>query len=313
MIKNNLKLLIKELIGKTIKISNLTKSVSKDKFYIFCYHEVTDYPSVFQKKNKLYVTKKVFIKQIKFIKRLFRIASPNELINGKNCKNSALITFDDGYANSFRYALPHLNKNKIVPIFFLNMSAIKNKLPLLPASIEYLEKNLNKFNVFIDNQKISKPTSLFIKPSQFKKFNDDINLRKKKINTYQGKMIDFNFLTKNQKNSSFFIANHLYEHYNCKALNNYELIHLIMLNVKILKKFRNNINFFSFPNGVPNLCFEKINVNLIKSLKFKKAFSSGNKVNFNSNRFLLDRINLNNDDNTFNKFLFKIFQSTKRT
>ena len=45
---------------------------------------------------------------------------------------------------------------------------------------------------------------------------------------------------------------------------------------------------------------------------YKKAFSSGNSVNNNSKKFLLDRINLNDEDNTYNKFLFKIFQSRMR-
>lgn len=311
MIKNNLKLLIKELIGKTINLSNLSESLSNDKFFIFCYHEITDKPSIFQKKNKLYVTKKVFIKQISFIKRLFKTINPNEINSSKHLKNSALITFDDGYINSFNYALPYLNENRIFPIFFLNMNTIKNKIPLLPASIEFLEMNLKKFNLFVDKQNISQPTSLSIKPSQFNEFSDYISLNQKKINNYQGKMINFSFLKKKQKDKTFFIANHLYEHYNCLALDKNELTYFSKLNSQILKQFKNNINFFSFPNGVPDLCFNKKNIDLIKNLKFKKVFSSGNKANLSSKKFLLDRISLNNDDNTFNKFLFKIFQSNK--
>ena len=125
MITIKLKLLIKELIGKTINISNTTKNFTADKFYIFSFHEVTDNPSVFQKKNKLFVTKKVFKNQIKFIKRLFKIINPEELASNKNVKNSALITFDDGYFNSFNYALNILKKSKIVPIFFFKYEHYK--------------------------------------------------------------------------------------------------------------------------------------------------------------------------------------------
>ncbi len=179
MISNALKLFIKELIGKSINISNSTDTLIKDKFYIFSFHEITDNPSVFQKKNKLFVSKKVFNKQISFIKKLFTIIEPNQIFEKKNIKNSALITFDDGYYNAFNYGLKILSKFRIKPIFFLNMSAIKSQIPLLPASIEYLELNSKKFNNYIKKFNISKPVSLSIKPKQFSIFSNEINLKKK--------------------------------------------------------------------------------------------------------------------------------------
>lgn len=311
MIKDNFKLFVKELIGKTINVSNITKNIIRDKFYIFCYHEVTDNPSIFQKKNKLFVSKNVFKKQINFLNQLFTIIDPDKLKFARNNENSALITFDDGYYNSFNEALNFLNKLEIKPLFFLNMSSIKDLVPLLPASIEYLKSNNNKFNNYIKKYKINEPVSLHIKPSQFINFENFIKLNNNQINIYQGKMVSFDFLKKKQKNNTFFIADHLYEHYNCLALNKNELTRLTKKNYEILKKFKNYINFFSFPNGVPNICFNKSNVYLIKKLKYKKAFSSGNSANLSSKKFLLDRINLNNDDDTLNKILLKIYRSTK--
>tara|TARA_B100000787_G_scaffold164870_1_gene148069 strand:- start:141 stop:1079 length:939 start_codon:yes stop_codon:yes gene_type:complete len=309
MMTNNLKLCVKELIGKTIDISNLTKTLINDKFYIFSFHEITDSPSIFQKKNKLFVTKKIFKDQINFIKKLFKVINPEELISNKVVKNSALITFDDGYLNSFHYGLDILSRLKITPVFFLNMSAIKNQIPLLPASIEYLELYYKNFNYFIKKHKLSKPVSLSIKPSQFIMLNDYIKFNKNKINKYQGKMVSYNYLKKEHKKKKFFIADHLYEHYNCLALNKVELDSIANKNSRILKNFNNFINIFSFPNGVPNICFNKKNVNWIKKLNYAKAFSNGNTTNSNSKKFLLDRISLNNDDNSFNKFLFKIFRA----
>jgi len=313
MITNKLKLLIKELIGKTINITHTKKTLIANKFFIFSFHEITDSPSVFQKKNQLFVTKNVFKNQISFIKRLFKIINPQELILSENLKNSALITFDDGYFNSFNYALNILKKSKVVPIYFLNMSAIKNQIPLLPASIEYLELYYKKFNYFIEKYKLSKPVSLSIKPSQFYTLNNYIESKKNKINHYQGKMVSYDYLKKNEHLKDFYIADHLYEHYNCLVLDKTELNNLANKNKKILKKFNNFINIFSFPNGVPKKCFSKQNVNWIKSINYNKIFSNGNTANLNSKKFLLDRISLNNNDDTFNKFLFKIFQSTKKS
>ena len=92
MLNNNFKIFLKEIIGKTISVSNLSNRITKNKFYIFCYHEVTDKPSPFQKRNKLFVSKKVFIKQIGFIKKLFKIIHPHELQSSLNLQNKALIT-----------------------------------------------------------------------------------------------------------------------------------------------------------------------------------------------------------------------------
>ena len=122
-------------------------------------------------------------------------------------------------------------------------------------------------------------------------------------------MINLSYLKSIHNNKKFYIADHLYEHYNCVVLKKNELNNLIDKNNKILKKFNNFIKVFSFPNGVPKTCFNKENVNWIKKLNYKKVFSNANKANFNSKKFLLDRISLNDDDDTFNKFLFKILKA----
>ena len=312
MRNNNFKLLIKELIGKTINISGVSTLITKDKFFVFCYHEITDKPSDFQKKNKLFVTKKNFKKQIGFIKKLFNVINPDDLNLDTKFKNSALITFDDGYEGSFNFAVNYLKKLKIIPIFFLNMSAIKNNVPLLPASLEFLDMNFNKYKTYIEKFKISHPVSLNIQPNQFNFFEKYIKSNMEKINKYQGKMINIKHLKKEQFKNKFFISDHLYEHFNCLVLKKKEIINLSKKNIEILKNFHNFLNFFSFPNGVPNICFNKKNVNWIKNLNYKKAFSSGNSSNLSNVKFLIDRINLNNDDDTYNKFLFKLFQSQKR-
>ena len=312
MLNNNFKLFLKEFIGKTIDISNISDSLINNNFYVFCYHEITDTPSRFQTRNKLFVNKKIFKKQIGYIKKLFKIINPKELESVPKYNNLALITFDDGYKNSFGYPLNFLQKSKIVPVFFLNMSAIKKEIPLLPASLEYLEMHYKKYKYYLNKFNLTPPVSLKIKPSQFKVFNRYIELNQKKINKYQGKMVNYKYLKEKQFINKFYIADHLYEHYNCLILNKNQLSDLSRKNIKFLKKFKNYINFFSFPNGVPNKCFDKKNVNWVKNMNYLKAFSSGNTGNKNTKKFLIDRINLNNDDNTYNKFLFKIFQSTKR-
>ena len=312
MIPDNYKIAVKELIGKSVNYQSSIKKLTKNRFFIFCFHEITNTPSKFQKKNKLFVTKDNFVKQIRFISKILKIINPKELLHNSNITQAALISFDDGYAGSFNFALKFLVKEKIIPIYFLNMSTIHLGIPLLPASLEYLEKNYEEYENFLEKNKIKKPFHLSIKPLQFQKLNDNFKLHSRKINAYQGKMVNTKFLQKNQNNKTFFIADHLYEHYNCLALNKIEVKNYSNKSLKLFKHFKNHINFFSFFNGVPNLCFNKKNIKWLKDLNYKKSFACGNTSNKNKNDFLQDRISLNNDDDNFNKFLYKILISIKK-
>jgi peptidoglycan/xylan/chitin deacetylase (PgdA/CDA1 family) len=312
MINDNYKLFVKELIGKTINFQKIINNLIRDRLFIFCFHEITNKPSKFQAKNKLFVTEKNFKKQIGYIDKILNIVNPLQLQNKKNITSSAVISFDDGYINSFSFGLKFLSTKKIVPIYFLNMSAIKYGIPLLPASIEFLEQNFGKFDEFIETNKLTRPISLSINSKKFQKLNKYLKNNYKKINDYQGKLISHGQLKKFSSKKKFFLGDHLYEHFNCMALNKNELFNLANKNQKILKQFNNNLNFFSYPNGVYNRCFDKKNIMWLKNYGYKKTFGCSNTSNSKLNNFVLDRISLNNDDNTFNKFLYKIFASNQK-
>lgn len=312
MINDNYKLFVKELIGKTINFQKIINNLIRDRLFIFCFHEITNKPSKFQAKNKLFVTEKNFKKQIGYINKILNIVNPSQLQNKKNITSSAVISFDDGYINSFSFGLKFLSTKKIVPIYFLNMSAIKYGIPLLPASIEFLEQNFGKFDEFIETNKLTRPISLSINSKKFQKLNKYLKNNYKKINNYQGKLVSYGQLKKFSSKKKFFLGDHLYEHFNCMALNKNELFNLTNKNQKILKQFNNNLNFFSYPNGVYNRCFDKKNIMWLKNSGYNKTFGCSNTSNSKLNNFVLDRIGLNNDDNTFNKFLYKILISSQK-
>ena len=60
------------------------------------------------------------------------------------------------------------------------MSAIKFGVPLLPASIEFLEENYLKFDEFIKKINLTRPISLSIDPLRFEKLNKYIKIIIKK-------------------------------------------------------------------------------------------------------------------------------------
>lgn len=305
--KNKLKLFFKEIFGLIIRFYDFFKRENITKVYIFCFHEITDHPSQFQKNCMLYVSKKNFKKQIDFIKKNFNIIKYED-INRKHKKNTALITFDDGYLNSFNYGLNFLKKKNIKPVFFLNMSAFEKETPLLPASIEYLQLKNNKFLEYIKKEKIKLPISLNVTPDQMQRFNLYIMKNKRKIFKHQGKLLNKKCLKKEKK--FFNLGSHLFEHYNMKALNKNQLKKQIDLNKKYLNKYNNFTNIISIPNGVPKKCFNLRQIKFLKKNKILNVFSSANS-NYNYKNFLFDRISLNNEDNSYNKIYFKIFQSKK--
>jgi len=45
MINADYKLFVKELIGKTINFQKIINNLTKDRLFIFCFHEITNKPS----------------------------------------------------------------------------------------------------------------------------------------------------------------------------------------------------------------------------------------------------------------------------
>ena len=127
---------------------------------IFLFHEVTNKPSEFQKKHKIFHTVDEFEKIIKWIKNNYNIVSPNEIFDNKN--QQALITFDDGYYGSFKNGIPILNSLNIPSGSFLNCRPIiKHQLVLYQQLIIYVLIVRNLKNLLLIDQILD--LAIFIK------------------------------------------------------------------------------------------------------------------------------------------------------
>jgi len=261
---------------------------------IFVYHEVTDFPSQFSTDYSLSVTLSTFEKQVSWIKKNFKIIHPLDLLsNNKLPESAAIISFDDGMKSSFENGLRILEEMNIPSIFFLNMGHILDQDPLESAFVSYLGRNSNEFKLFCEQRDINKPYHLTFKPDDKVMFLKIFkNIQKNKIEEYLGEFANLKLVQKWSDSKLVVYGNHLYKHWNSNALNEIEFLEQYNKNKKSIDKFYNFIDYFSFPNGQPESCFNSKHIELLRVNKVKKLFSSAGNINSNQNNYLLDRISL---------------------
>ncbi len=270
---NFLKKLGKSNFFKKIISNNLIfNKIIKNSFVTILYHQVSDNPSEFHKKNDLCVSLDNFYNQLLFFKKNFNIISPRDLQN-KNFKTPALmITFDDGEKQFFEKPVEILNDLSIPVIHFLNMEPILGGINFngLTSFLINEDKKILDF-YYKDNITLANVTK-----NQVKRFLDhaDKNSLIEKAKYYHGEWATINDLEKLEKNKLIFYGNHLYNHYNCVNLNNEEIKYQFQINKKYLDKFKNSINMFAYPYGQHNLFYNNKTNDLIKELGAEYIFTA---------------------------------------
>ena len=280
-----------------------------------CYHGVTSTKSVnVENYSKKHIDKKKFIKQMKLLKRNYKMISIEDIYyHIKNkipfSKKDVAISFDDGFKNNFTIAAPILNKLKIPAIFYLCPRSInKNEMfwvDQIETCIDKCKKSKIKItslslrNFYLDSikKKISliKKIKKTCKNLNIKKKNDLIKILKKttsvKPNIKSSKnyeLANWKIIKKTSKNNLFTLGGHSLDHDILTKMNMKELDHNIIKTIEIIKnKTGVNVKHFSYPEG-------KFNNNVIKYLKkhgIKSApIATGFKNTHNTNLFKIKRV-----------------------
>ncbi len=281
-------------IGLASNIHPLVRRERKHGLTIFMFHEVTDTPSNFALRYGLSVPVGLFEKQIEWISAVYEPIHPSQLLTGCLPHNAALITFDDGWAGTFKNALPVLERMKIPCIIFLNMDAIENMTPLVPAAISYLEQETG-FQNFASNLKLSKPYYLSIAPENLKLYEEK-NGREYVANALaeQGELA--NRETLNQWDGSHLVTygNHMFNHWNTAILADDEVISEYSKNDSLLKKYKSYTPLFAIPHGQWGSCFGIRESRIVHKLGALKIFAGCGSVNRQVSSLVLDRINTTN-------------------
>jgi peptidoglycan/xylan/chitin deacetylase (PgdA/CDA1 family) len=110
---------IRKIIRNKRIDSGLFPKRSERELIIVMYHGIDKVQST--RYNERFFSVKNFEEQIKTMKRHFHVLNHADLVNRNFSKDKTniVITFDDGYANNFRYALPVLDRYNAHAYFFI--------------------------------------------------------------------------------------------------------------------------------------------------------------------------------------------------
>ena len=306
VLKNEIKNIVGVVLAPIVNLFHMnTGSLT-----VFNYHDVTHQPSEFEKEYDLFVTPDAFEKQIIWVKNNYNIIHPKDIVNGKSIpKRAALITFDDGFLGAFENGLKILNKHNVPSIMFLNMYTVLEKKPMLSALVCYMEKYVSDFSVLAERERIVKPYYLTMTPCAIEAIKNkmpDIDMQA--ILSYQGEVADVGVLEK-WSGMNVVYGNHLYDHWNCKALTDSQLEEQYLKNEQELLKLNNHMKYFAFTNGTPEICFTNKDVSILNSMGAKAIFTTSGGVNINKGINVFGRMNFTNDDTKTGLLWFRVMRA----
>lgn len=278
------------------------RGICRNATVIFLYHEISDSPSEFNKLYSLNVYPSIFEEQIKAIKKLFNVITPDELLSGHYPRPAAMITFDDGMVGYFERAVSILDKHQVPSVIFLNMGPVDGEIffsGLVTYLVNYNDAFKEEIKQLCRNKKQA-DNYLYCTPEKVEGFlqrNDRRRLYLEATNFF-GRLANRGHLEAVEKNRLVYFGNHLYNHYNAKMLSLSGLGQAYLENHNKISAFRNATPLFSYPFGQPRLCYDDATNDLIFKLGARLIFSSYPAANIGSKNKVLHRVTLNNDIRT---------------
>ncbi len=76
---------------------------------------------------------------LRWIGRRFRFLTPQQLLDGE--QHGVLLTFDDGFANNYRNALPILEELETPAVFFVSARHVRDPRDWLPATLDTVHRH----------------------------------------------------------------------------------------------------------------------------------------------------------------------------
>ena len=262
----------------------------KNRLVVFLFHEVSNNPSRFYKENNLNIIPSLFEKQIEYILNNFKAIHPKELFTKRSSSPHALITFDDGSIGVFENAFKILEKKKCPSILFINFAPFKNEI-FWSGLIIYLCNNYNSFKKIINpnNEKyIIGKEFLYANDEHLENFfkSNDTTKIYESVKKYYGKFGSIDDLKNISESNYISIGNHLYNHYNAAQIDEKKLVD--NYNKNKIPFINNDLDYFSYPFGQKNTCYNDKTNKILLRLGVKAIFTA-NPLSFDNKSMLFHR------------------------
>lgn len=288
------------------------EAACRNSLFIFNYHEISERPSKFSQDCGLNVHPVQFREQLSWIKKYFRVISPNQLVNNEFDLPAALITFDDGFASTFQEGAPILRDEALPATIFMNMAPVEGQVFWSGLVVYLCNHNADFRQYFADKyHNIRKNLFLYCTEDDVKKFVVESCCPEiyDQARSYYGKFANQEDLRLSAE-LGLYLGNHLFNHYNSANISLDELKNQYLLNEKALKKYANYVNLFSYPFGQPESCYNRKTDEMIFSLGASRIFTAYPLPNRNRKAKRLHRLSMTDSINEEMSFKYNcIFPS----
>ncbi len=295
-------------------IEKLKKSLNSNDLSIYLFHGVIKSKlknNSVRNYNFKHINQKIFEKYIRFLSNNGEAITLNDIF-GKNLKfrNKYIITFDDGFYNNYKYALPILKKYNIPHIIYLTTNYVDKNLISWIDRIDIAinnckEKSLysnffkKRFKLGNRNNKIIflnfiRNYCKLLKKTDLNKFVE-ILLKDLKLlapitsNNDLDKKLDWKHIIKMNKNNLTEFGGHSHNHNILGHLSKSQYTKEIKNSLNLLKKKGNlQIKHYSYPEGFESSFNHKI-INLLKKNKIQTGVTTLLKKQNKKSLFKLNR------------------------
>lgn len=272
-------------------IDKLKKNLNNSNLSIFLFHGVIKKrvsKSSIRNYNNKHIEKKKFEKYISFLSKNGIAITFDDLFKTTSYKKKYIITFDDGFYNNRKYALPILRKYNVPHMIYVTTNYVDKNLiswvDRIDLAIDKTKKKSIYSNYFKKNFKIddNKKKIFFLnfirkfakslKDKDLNKFADfllnDLNLKAPLIsNSDLDKKLSWKDIKHMSKNKLTYFGGHSHNHNILGHLSKSKYKKEILRSLNIFRqKTDSKIIHYSFPEGFKS----SFNNEIIKILKMKK-------------------------------------------